>query len=125
MPAADYPVEVSSRTGCWKWIGKVGKDHYGRTTEGQLAYQVVYAAEVGAVPEGLQLDHQCRLRQCVSPVHLEPVSKRENERRKQMRHRVKIRKCPQGHDLFLNGINTVYGGKVCGYCSGVNPLRTK
>ena len=125
MPAEDHHVSRNPATGCWEWLGKRDAQHYGRTPEGKLAYQAVYAAEVGAVPEGQQLDHQCRVRQCCNPVHLEPVSVRENARRKQMRHRVKIRKCPKGHDLFLNGINTIYGGKVCGYCSGVHALRTK
>jgi DNA-binding XRE family transcriptional regulator len=33
------------------------------------------------IPEGLQLDHLCRVRCCVNPAHLEPVTNRENSHR--------------------------------------------
>lgn len=125
MSISDWPVTRNPVTGCWEWTGKLDKDGYARTQSNELAHRVVYEQEVGPVPKDKQPDHLCRIRKCTAPYHIEPVTKRENERRKQMRHRVKIRKCPQGHDLFLNGINTIYGGKVCGYCSGVRPLRTK
>lgn len=125
MPAEDYPVEVCKVFGCWRWQGKLDKAHYSRTPDNALAYNDVYRAEVGEIPEGKQLDHLCRRRDCVAPYHLEPVTKRENERRKQLRWRVKIRKCPNGHDMYLNGMTTEYGGRVCGFCSGVRPLRTK
>jgi hypothetical protein len=36
---------------------------------------------VGPVPQGLELDHLCRVRGCVNPAHLEPVTMRENARR--------------------------------------------
>ena len=32
----------------------------------------------GPIPEGLTLDHLCRVRACVNPAHLEPVTLREN-----------------------------------------------
>ena len=35
----------------------------------------------GPVPEGMQLDHLCRVPGCVNPDHLEPVSAAENVRR--------------------------------------------
>jgi hypothetical protein len=41
----------------------------------------VYELLVGAVPEGLQLDHLCRVRHCCNPRHLEPVTGKENVRR--------------------------------------------
>jgi hypothetical protein len=36
---------------------------------------------VGPVPEGMELDHLCRVHPCVNPEHLEPVTPRENKLR--------------------------------------------
>ena len=35
----------------------------------------------GPVPEGLELDHLCRIRHCVNPDHVEPVTCAVNVRR--------------------------------------------
>lgn len=35
----------------------------------------------GPIPDGLELDHLCRRRDCVNPAHLEPVTSSENKRR--------------------------------------------
>lgn len=45
------------------------------------AHRVAYAALVGPIPDGLQLDHLCMVRHCVNPDHLEPVTAAENARR--------------------------------------------
>lgn len=70
--------------GCWPWIG--GKPHgYGvlRVPGGEVrrAHVVLYELLVGPVPDGLELDHLCRNRGCVSPTHMEPVTPAENGRR--------------------------------------------
>ena len=120
MPASDWPVEVDPVFGCWMWTGRLDKAGYGRTKSGKLAYHEVYEAEVGPVPEGLQLDHGCRRRACVfAGVHVEPVTKRENERRKRWAYRIRRKTCPKGHNLYLNGRRTEYGGIICRICSGV------
>ena len=46
-----------------------------------LAHRVAYELLVGPIPQGLQLDHLCRVRRCINPHHLEPVTARENTRR--------------------------------------------
>jgi hypothetical protein len=45
------------------------------------AYRYSYEIEVGPIPDGLELDHLCRVPTCVRPVHLEPVTHAENQRR--------------------------------------------
>lgn len=43
-----------------------------------MAHRYMYEREVGQIPEGMHLDHLCRVRACVEPAHLEPVTPREN-----------------------------------------------
>lgn len=70
-------------TGCWDWTAAVdpatgyGKVHIapGATAN---AHRAGYELLVGAVPDGLDLDHLCRNRRCVNPAHLEPVTRQEN-----------------------------------------------
>lgn len=46
-----------------------------------LAHRVYFEEYVGPIPADEQLDHLCRVRCCVNPNHLEPVSGAENVRR--------------------------------------------
>ena len=67
--------------GCILWGGHLSKWGYGRVTyKGRLvqAHRVAYELFKGPIPEGLQLDHLCRVRNCVNPDHLEPVTPSEN-----------------------------------------------
>ncbi|WP_414630996.1 HNH endonuclease signature motif containing protein [Alcanivorax jadensis] len=45
------------------------------------AHRFSYETFESPIPEGMQLDHLCRVRNCVNPRHLEPVTNRENVRR--------------------------------------------
>jgi hypothetical protein len=52
-----------------------------------IAHRLSYEWLVGPVPEGMELDHLCRVRHCVNPSHLEVVTHsvnviRGNEARK-------------------------------------------
>jgi hypothetical protein len=46
-----------------------------------MTHRTMYLWLVGPIPEGLVLDHLCRVRQCWLPDHLEPVTSAENTRR--------------------------------------------
>lgn len=43
-----------------------------------------YELHVGEVPEGLEVDHLCRVKWCCNPDHLEAVTHRENIRRRDL-----------------------------------------
>jgi hypothetical protein len=70
---------IKQANGCWMWTGSI-ENGYARIGS-KLAYRVMYERAHGAVPYGLELDHTCRVRACVNPDHLEPVTKAENIRR--------------------------------------------
>ena len=82
-------VETSDKTDCWLWTGRKNRKGYGifhfsiprLGTKGQLAHRFVYLNYVGPIPDGLTIDHLCRVRNCVNPFHLEPVTIRENVQR--------------------------------------------
>lgn len=84
-------------TRCWIWTGAKGADGYGNVRyRGTVwrAHRAAYTILVGAIESGLELDHLCRVRACVNPDHLEPVTGEENIRR----HQHAVRK-PLGGDL--------------------------
>lgn len=69
---------------CWLWTAYVSPDGYARfwvSPVKRLAHRVAYIDAVGQIPDGLQLDHLCKVRHCVNPTHLEPVSEAENKAR--------------------------------------------
>lgn len=101
-------------TGCWLWLGHLNKDGYGRGSHKGakwLAHRFSYETAVGPIGDGLEIDHLCRVRCCVNPDHLEPVTPIENTRRS---IRARIREgtypdkiddqhCVHGHDLNAVG----------------------
>ena len=76
-------VEVTGA--CWLWTASCSRNGYGQWNDGTgrmvTAHRQAYETLVGLVPVGLDLDHLCRVRQCVNPDHLEPVTRLENLRR--------------------------------------------
>lgn len=75
--------------GCLVWTGAKNSAGYGQFWGGSqtdatrrkvLAHRVAYAALVGPIPDGKQLDHVCGNRACVRPDHLRPASNAENTR---------------------------------------------
>ena len=70
--------------GCWLWLPSKFTNGYGQASyygKRRKAHRVVYMTLVGAIPEGLTLDHLCEVKHCVNPEHLEPVTNLVNYRR--------------------------------------------
>lgn len=73
-------------SGCWIFMGSLNHGGYGQIGVGgkkkmMLAHRASYLAYRGDVPQGLELDHLCRVRSCCNPDHLEAVTSQENSRR--------------------------------------------
>lgn len=69
------------KTKCWIWPitnGGTGRPIIQVNRKSLRTYRVVYEMLVGPIPEGLTLDHLCRVPTCCNPEHLEPVTLEEN-----------------------------------------------
>lgn len=42
------------------------------------AHRIAYELYVGPIPQGQEIDHLCRVRNCINPAHLEAVTHAEN-----------------------------------------------
>ncbi len=78
-------VMVDPNSGCWLWTGFVTPEGYGQffgaANQTKKAHRWGFSLHRGPIPDGMDLDHKCRVRSCVNPDHLEPVTRKENLRR--------------------------------------------
>lgn len=105
---------------CWIWapalnkgygvLGRPGK--YGGACQ---AHRFAYQLLIGPIPEGLHLDHLCRVPACVNPDHLEPVTSAENMRR--MPRKIY---CKQGHPFTDENTYWHAGKRHCRDCRAVS-----
>lgn len=73
--------KVDQSDECWLWTACTDRDGYGAfVLDGrrQFAHRLAYAALVGPIPDGLQVDHRCHQRGCVRPEHLHLVTSQKN-----------------------------------------------
>lgn len=110
-------------TGCWEWTGAKDKDGYG-------AFSVTHAARVRAhrwayetyvehMHPWLQSDHICKNKSCVNPLHIEPVTARENVLRSNGPAAINAKKthCYKGHNLSGDNLILRDGrGRQCRTC---------
>lgn len=85
---ADHAMIIADRCSvdgtCWRWRRRIDRYGYGVAThQGSKwrAHRLAYIAYIGAISDGLVIDHLCRNRWCVNPAHLEAVTNLENLKR--------------------------------------------
>lgn len=130
-------VSPEPNTGCWLWLGEISHNGYGRMAfygsyiTKRAAHCVAYELFNGAIPEGLEIDHKCRVRCCVNPQHLEAVTHSVNVRRgisgpiNAARHKAKTH-CPRGHEYTASNIYyTNKNARACKLCWAFQRERRK
>jgi hypothetical protein len=112
---------VEKGNDCWLWRGCKQSGGYGSVNLNgtkTYAHRVSYELLVGAIPEGLQIDHLCRVRLCVNPEHLEAVTPRVNILRGvgfSANHARKTH-CPKGHPYAGDNVYMDGSGRRCRTC---------
>lgn len=91
---AAFWARVEKTPTCWLWRGAIKPNGYGRLNN-DYAHRISYRLAELEIPAGLHLDHLCRVRHCVNPAHLEPVTPQENLLRGEGHGRET--QCPAGH----------------------------
>lgn len=77
-------VSPEPNTGCWLWAGDTNGKYgsMGICENGKMhrvyAHRLSYELYIGPIPDGLQIDHKCRMKFCVNPDHLRPVTVLQN-----------------------------------------------
>jgi hypothetical protein len=113
--------EFEPNTGCWLWTGALGPGGYGISwwpKQNSRAHRAMYESLRGPVPPGLVLDHLCRLRCCVNPWHMEPVTIGENVLRGVGRAAMQARQtaCHLGHPFDEQNTYLWNGKRQCRTC---------
>ncbi len=126
--------KVKKTDGCWLWTDVLQANGYGsigvggRSGKKLLAHRISYEISHGPIPEGLQIDHLCRVRNCVNPSHLEAVTNRVNGLRGESfcAHHARKTHCPNGHAYDTeNTIEKKNGSRACRACTKVWNAKAK
>lgn len=121
-------VSPEPNTGCWLWTGSADNKGYGRlkgaANKYVKAHRLSYERHVGPIAPGLVLDHLCRVKSCVNPAHLEPVSSGENTRRGTLFASPTLNKhkthCVRGHAFSSrNTYRNTQGRRKCRKCVAI------
>ena len=101
-PRIQEKIMPEPNSGCWIWLGSVGRNGYaklntrGKTTS--VVHKLLFERQFGLVPNGYELDHTCRVRCCVNPNHLEIVTHKQNMERSAPAQKTH---CKYGHLLNI------------------------
>ena len=117
-PVPDYRPELGP---CWLWTGRPTHYGYGNLKVARrdvYAHRFAYELLVGPIPEGLTIDHLCRVRLCVNTRHMEPVTNQINTRRGFGVATLNSTKthCPQGHPYDAANTHWYKAGRYCRAC---------
>lgn len=120
--------KVNKTKTCWLWIGAINTHGYGNFyAEGIFwsAHRFAYTRSVGKIPKGYDIDHLCRVRNCVNPKHLEPVTRSTNLLRGEtiVAAQHKQTSCIHGHEF--NKRNTYVDKRGRRHCRRCRVIRNK
>lgn len=107
---------------CLEWMGPPlksgGYGNFRVNGKAKKAHRFLWEFIHGPVQKGLELDHLCRNPICVNPLHLEPVTHKENMRRGYYGMRTH---CKKGHPYDADNTYICKRGKrSCKMCKSIS-----
>lgn len=114
-----FTARTRPMTDCIIWTGSVTSRGYGSFSihsTSFLAHRMAWEDVHGPIPDGMTIDHLCRVRNCINVSHLEMVTRAENIRR--ARPLLVRGECWKGHPIRSeDDINTRPSGhRECREC---------
>lgn len=97
---------------CWKYVGPLDNDGYGRIYFNSKSYQVhrvIYQLFVGPIPDNRAVKTTCGSRDCIRVSHLFISEKMK-------RDPVKFTHCKRGHEFKDPNIRYQKSGRTCKIC---------
>ena len=118
-------------SGCWLWLGSVGKLGYGYVGGHDKAHRFSYELYKGPIPTGLYVLHKCDIKHCVNPDHLYTGTQADNigdilARGSAWQIDLTRTECSRGHPLSGDNLRIVKGKgwRQCKTCNR-NNLRDR
>jgi len=114
--------KVDKSGDCWLWTAMKSSSGYGKFDVGGRivgAHRFAYELLLGPIPDALELDHLCRVRNCVNPKHLEPVTHSVNTLRGMSSAAINARKTECKHGHAFTSENIIWrssGSRECRTC---------
>ena len=106
---------------CWPWPKYLKPNGYGFLRvvgKNKYVHRLSYEMFVGPIPEGMTIDHLCKMRHCINPAHMEVVTRGENSLRGESPFSQNARKthCKHGHEFTAENTRFVKMGRECKVC---------
>lgn len=111
--------------GCWGWIGCLNHHGYGNCNvmgfPSNLTHRIMYDYFYGNLSPDLTIDHLCRNRACVNPLHLQQVTSQENQKRGLVNQYKYATHCINGHSLSGDNLTMCQRGeRMCRKCHRIS-----
>ena len=117
-PIHRFLERVVKTNSCWLWIGKKDAHGYGKIKihrKEMLAHRFSYTYFKKIELGSLEVHHECKIKACVNPDHLEAVTDLEHPDTLCSINRAKTH-CHKGHPFAGANLAHVAGRRVCKIC---------
>lgn len=91
-----YFTKLRSVDDCWVWTGEVHDRGYGRYNKKKV-HRLAWEFFRGPIPQGLTIDHLCRVKLCCNPDHMDVVPASVNVSRRWNHEMTSQYTCHRGH----------------------------